>query len=266
MAAHRPTRRRKQTERLSLDFGPAGKFGSLPADRSAGKSPRELSPRGGTKFSSTGTRVPGTPVPGTAVDLDLQPYGRTKFSQTDHGSITRSDHVEKATPQVVTDEGDGTDGVTGELREDTQVPPNSRVSMPRQDPLKGFLSVGDPKQFLIAGSIGDRRVHILVDTGATISFIKSSLVPLLTPSPKVETSELSVILGNNATQDTDFFIDVDLRVKHCMYEANLHLLELPDAFDVIVGLDWLSRHDGHIRVRGRSLEIGDKAMGKRSVQ
>ena len=53
-------------------------------------------------------------------------------------------------------------------------------------PTKRFLSMGDPKQFLIAGSIGDRRVRILVDTGATISFIKSSLVPLLTPSPKVE--------------------------------------------------------------------------------
>ena len=89
-----------------------------------------------------------------------------------------------------------------------------------------------------------------MDTGATISFVKSTLVPLLTPRPKVEKSELAVILGNGETQDTDFFIDVDLRVKHCMYEANLHLLELPDAFDVIVGLDWLSRHDGHIRVRG----------------
>ena len=80
-------------------------------------------------------------------------------------------------------------------------------------------------------------------------------MPLLTPSPKVEKSELAVVLGNGETQDTDFFIDVGLRVKHCKFDANLHLLELPDAFDVIVGLDWLSRHDGHIRVRGRSLEI-----------
>ena len=121
-------------------------------------------------------------------------------------------------------------------------------------PRRAYLSAGDPKQFLIAGSIGDRRVRILVDTGATIRFIKSSLVPLLTPSPKVETSKLSVILGNNATQDTDFFIEADLRVHHCKFDANLHLLELPDAFDVIVGLDWLSRHDGHISVRGRSLQ------------
>ena len=123
--------------------------------------------------------------------------------------------------------------------------------------------MGDPKQFLIAGSINDRRVRILVDTGATISFIKSNLVPLLTPSPKVEKSELAVVLGNGETQDTDFFIDVDLRAKHCKFDANLHLLELPDAFDVIVGLDWLSRHDCHVRVRGRSLEIGDTAMGIR---
>ena len=101
-----------------------------------------------------------------------------------------------------------------------------------------------------------------MDTGATISFIKSTLVPLLTPRPKVEKSELAVVLGNGETQDTDFFVEVDLRVKHYRFDASLHLLELPEAFDVIVGLDWLSRHNGRIRVRERSLEV-DSAMGKR---
>ena len=60
-----------------------------------------------------------------------------------------------------------------------------------------------------------------MDTGATISFIKSSLVPLLTPSPKVEKSELAVVLGNGETQDTDFFIDVDLRIKHYQFDSSL---------------------------------------------
>ena len=102
-----------------------------------------------------------------------------------------------------------------------------------------------------------------MDTGATISFVKSTLVPLLTPRPKVEKSELAVVLGNGETQDTDFFIDVDLRVQHCKFDSNLHLLELPDAFDVIAGLDWLTKHNGHIRVRERSLEIGP--VGKRII-
>ena len=48
----------------------------------------------------------------------------------------------------------------------------------RPAPRRAYLSAGDPKQFLIAGSIGDQRVRILVDTRATISFIKSTLVPL----------------------------------------------------------------------------------------
>ena len=63
------------------------------------------------------------------------------------------------------------------------------------------------------------------------------MVPLLTPQPKVEKSELAVVLGNGETQDTDFFVDVDLRVKHYQFDASLHLLELPDAFDVIVRSD-----------------------------
>ena len=84
--------------------------------------------------------------------------------------------------------------------------------------------MGDPKQFLIAGSIGDRRVRILVDTGATISFISSELVPMLTPKPEVKTSELSVVLGNSETQDTDHCVEVPLMIHGCRLPALLHLI------------------------------------------
>ena len=102
-------RHRKQVNRLSLDFGPDRRFTSMPTGRSNGKSPREFEPRGtkfsntdtkfSTKFSNSDTRVPGTQAPQDS-----------KFSQADHGSITRSDHVEKTVPRFVTDEEDGTDG------------------------------------------------------------------------------------------------------------------------------------------------------------
>ena len=184
----------------------------------------------------------------------------------DHDSTSLPYHVEKVALARNFDKCD--DGEeTGEFTGVTKVPrgshedhsPTYRRAMERP-----FLSAGDPKQFLIVGSIGDQRVRILVDTGATISFIKSTLVPLLTPLPKVEMSELAVVLGNGETQDTDFFIEADLRVHHCKFDANLHLLELPDAFDVIVGLDWLSKHYGRIRVRDRTLDVRT-TMGKRII-
>ena len=122
----------------------------MPAGRPHAKPPpASFEPRG-TKFSNSDTRILGTQVPGTQVpDTAVRPY--SKFSQADHGSITRSDHVEKTVPRFVTDEEDGSDRVNGELT-------NSRESSPSRGPIKGFLSMGDPKQFLIAGSIVIARV------------------------------------------------------------------------------------------------------------
>ena len=133
---------------------------------------------------------------------------------------------------------------------------NSRGNTPHEsDRMRPFVSQGDPSQFIVIGGIGNQRVRILVDTGATISFISSTLVPTLTPKPEVKKSELSVVLGNNETQDTDHYVDVPLTIHNCSLPASLHLLQLPTAFDVIAGLDWLSQHDSHVHVRARSLEI-----------
>ena len=138
---------------------------------------------------------------------------------------------------------DGMSDTTGELGHD-HGSTNSRGNTPHEsDRMRPFVSQGDPSQFIVIGSIGNQRVRILVDTGATISFISSTLVPTLTPKPEVKTSELSVVLGNNETQDTDHYVDVPLTIHNCSLPASLHLLQLPTAFDVIAGLDWLSHHD-----------------------
>ena len=45
---------------------------------------------------------------------------------------------------------------------DTEGRTKSSINGPK---LRPPLSVGDPKQFILSGSIGDRRVRVLVDTG-----------------------------------------------------------------------------------------------------
>ena len=130
--------------------------------------------------------------------------------------------------------------------------------------MRPFRSDGDPKQFLVEGSIGDQRVRILIDTGATISFISRSLVKVLTPKLTVKRSELAIVLGNGDTQDTDHYVDVDLRLKHQSFESRLQLLTLPTTFDVIVGMDWLTRYDGRVNARARTLEV-TTAMGMRII-
>ena len=289
-AARTSTRDRKATQRLQLDFGPARGFcDARPAGHQTTDTQRARPARGGsshpshdtdtkistgtagtcTKFSTQGntdTRSTATKFSTRGTKFSTRHTRSTSQDDSDHDSTSPPYHVEKVAPaQNLGKCDDGEE--TGELEGVTKLPPNSRDNdSPTLRPAsrRTYLSAGDPKQFLIAGSIGDQRVRILVDTGATISFIKSTLVPLLTPLPKVEKSELAVVLGNGETQDTDFFIEADLRVHHCKFDANLHLLELPDAFDVIVGLDWLSKHDGRIRVRDRTLDVRT-TMGKRII-
>ena len=72
------------------------------------------------------------------------------------------------------------------------------------------------------------------------------------------------MLGNGDTQDTDHYVEVDLMLKHEPFRAELHLLDLPVTFDVIVGLDWLDRHDGHAHARARTLEV-TSPMGMRII-
>ena len=76
---------------------------------------------------------------------------------------------------------------TGGTHDKNHVPPDPTRKEVKLHP---FRSQGDPKQFLVEGSIGDRRVRALVDTGATISFISRDLVPLLKPKLDIKKSEL----------------------------------------------------------------------------
>ena len=85
--------------------------------------------------------------------------------------------------------------------------------------LRPPLSLGDPKQFILSGSIGDRRVRVLVDTGATISFISKSLVPQLKPKPEVLRSELSIMMGTGETRDTDHYVNADLILNNTTLPA-----------------------------------------------
>ena len=82
------------------------------------------------------------------------------------------------------------------------------------------------------------------------------LIPRLAPKPKVHKSELSIIMGNGAAQDTDHYVAVDLVLLETAFWAKLHLLELPPTFDVIVGTDWLTAHNVHVHVRARSITGG----------
>ena len=91
----------------------------------------------------------------------------------------------------------------------------------RDSNLRPPLSTGDPKQFILSGSIGDQRVRVLVDIGATISFISKALVPLLKPSPEVLRSELSIMMGTGEMRDSDHYVCVQLILNSTALDVKL---------------------------------------------
>ena len=72
-------------------------------------------------------------------------------------------------------------------------------------------------------------------------------------------------LGNGESQDTDHYVDADLVLTNTTLPARLHLLDLPQAFDAIVGIDWLAKHGVHVHARSRTLgccQVRSHARGR----
>ena len=63
---------------------------------------------------------------------------------------------------------------------------------------------------------------------------------------------------------SDHYVDAEMRLKHQTFESRLQLLDLPTTFDVIVGMDWLTRYDGRVNARARTLEV-TTTMGMRII-
>ena len=57
-------------------------------------------------------------------------------------------------------------------------------------------------------------MKVLIDTGASVSFIDEALAATLHPPPKRNESTLAVILGNSTEEATTKNIEVDIMLKN----------------------------------------------------
>ena len=266
IAAERGKRHKKRIDRLQLDFSSDRRW-SRDQSRTG---QMEVEPTNGTAggtTSTTSSTVPGTdeagtgtaegpsdPRPGTRGRARLD-AARSLLDLTSEGDLTAVDEYGRV----------HRDNPKGPREHESNDSPHAPTCGPTGDMLRPPLSFGDPKQFILRGSIGDRQVRVLVDTGATISFLSRELVGKLKPKPEVKKSELSVMMGNGDTQDTNHYVEVDLVLNNTSLPGQFHLLDLPSAFDAIAGLDWLAKHGVHINARARTVTIEGAvgSVGKR---
>lgn len=102
-------------------------------------------------------------------------------------------------------------------------------------------------QMIINGTTSGKEVRILVDTGASISFVSKKFIK----SHDLHTEncdEMQIRLGDNSTAMVRrIYKDILYLGDDIPFEVEFYVMpDLPSTFDVILGMDWMIKHDAWI--------------------
>jgi len=91
-------------------------------------------------------------------------------------------------------------------------------------------------------SIQTHPVEVLSDFGATHSFISARLVSKMQENLTSRHSMLSIALPDGKVVSCqELFVDCPILIHSYEFLADLYRFELTE-FDIILGMDWLSKH------------------------
>src|SRR5262249_4828987 len=142
---------------------------------------------------------------------------------------------------------------------------------PRTKPARVFAVTAEEAQAADGGTEGTILIDgfhakVLFDSGATDSFVSSSFAELLCNQSGRVVSELDVplpvISPGGSLSVTRVLSDIDVHVEGRSLLATVHVLELHD-YDVILGMDWLSRH--HALLDCQKRRVWFREPGKKEV-
>ena len=95
-------------------------------------------------------------------------------------------------------------------------------------------------QFVIQVSVGGQWARALVDTGATLSFCSMRYALLhFKSSFKTSKSTLNIRLGDASLRPVSQYIDQTIIYNNRTAQPKLHIMNLPEGIDIIVGLDYM---------------------------
>ena len=143
-------------------------------------------------------------------------------------------------------------------------PQQDKGKTPQQAPSRGRVFSLDASEappasgtisgFLVLDSV---QLEVLFDTGATHSVISHSIAKNLscTSVPLEPVLLISSPLGHDV-RVSSVYRDCPLQVDSIVRHADLLPMRMDDP-DVILGMDWLSRHDAHVSCRAKQVIFGN---------
>ncbi|GKD92449.1 putative reverse transcriptase domain-containing protein [Tanacetum coccineum] len=104
----------------------------------------------------------------------------------------------------------------------------------------------DPNVVMGTFSLNDHFATVLFYSGADFSFISTKFVPLLNVKPSIVSSGYVIEVANGKKEEVDRIIrDCKLELRNSLFTIDLIPLG-HGSFDVIVGMDWLSKNKAKI--------------------
>ncbi|GKC69961.1 putative reverse transcriptase domain-containing protein [Tanacetum coccineum] len=129
----------------------------------------------------------------------------------------------------------------------------------------------DPNVVTGTFSLNDHFATVLFDSGADFSFISTKFAPLLNVKPSIVSPGYVIEVANGKKEEVDRIIrDCKLELGNSLFTIDLIPLG-HGSFDVIVGMDWLSKNKAeivcHEKVVRIPLEGGEilRVQGERTL-
>jgi len=118
----------------------------------------------------------------------------------------------------------------------------------------------------VEGKIHNNHISILIDPGASLSYVTPSLVDLNNLN-KVKHAKSSLVQLETRTKrrETNFISECELSLDDQNTKLNMNILPL-GSYDIIIGMDWLEKHKVILNCYEKSLTYRDENNIVRTIQ
>ena len=120
----------------------------------------------------------------------------------------------------------------------------------------------DNSQLIFKVNVANLRGRALLDTGASIDFVDRRFVEKMRPAPKRTKQNAQITLGDNSMISSTESCDLTLVINNRSLQGTFQILDLPDNFNIILGVRFIRQHDGRPILSQRTCSFSPNETGR----